>query len=583
LAIVAAFILFIRLIDIQVVQAGTYRARALRELSVASTILAPRGTITDINGVDLARSVAAETIVVDQTQITNPSQAASIAAPILNLDPTVLAGELTGKLRYRIIAKDVSPQAWNDLQAAINKYNSSLGNGVNSLKNQINGFYNERSYIREYPNGSLGSSLIGFVNDQGVGAAGIENSLDSTLSGTNGQYLFQDGAGTIIPGSQQIINEPKAGTSVRLTINRDIEWVAQDAITQAVKSAKALDGTVIVMDPRTGAILAEASAPNYDPNNPKTRTANAIRNPAVQDVYAPGSTGKVITVSAALENGTTSPTTVYDIPPTYKLDGNLYHDAEKHGDEKLTTTGILAASSNIGAIKIGAQMSNATLYSYLTKFGIGQSTNSGLQGEQYGILRPVNTWAKSDGHGAAFGQSYSVTAMQVTQIFNTIANDGIKMQPHVIAGSYNSDGTYIPNVEPAGVRVVSAKTAQTVRNMLESVVSADGTAPEAAIPGYRVAGKTGTATRYNDSCHCYKGYTASFVGMAPADHPQYVVSVVIQDPKGAYYGGVVSAPVFKTVMSFVLQTEHVAPTSGKPTSYPLNAAELANYHPGGGK
>jgi len=563
-------VIALRLVDVQAVQASSISKRATNEMMMTSTLLAPRGEITDVNGVELARSVDAITVVVDQTMIADPATTASVVAPILNIAAPDLQTLLTGTKRYQIVAKNVAPAVWQNLQTTLTNYNRASG-----LAKRIVGFFSERGYVREYPTGKLAASLVGITNAAGVGASGIESSLNSKLAGSNGEYLYANGAGTIIPGSAVIKTEAKPGTGVQLTINRDVEWVAQDAIAAAVKSSKAASGTVIVMDPKTGRILAEASAPSFDPSIPKTITQDSLRNPAVQDMYEPGSTGKVITLSAALEEKTITPTTVFDVPYSLKFAGGVYHDAEHHGDLHLTATGVLAQSSNVGAIQIGATMSHDTLYNYLTKFGIGASTGSGLPGEQLGQLPPVASWSNSSAPTISFGQGYSVTALQATSVMATIANGGVRVSPTVIAGTTDSSGHYAPAANQSSTRVVSAQTAQEIRTMLESVVSQNGTAPAAAIPGYRVAGKTGTAQRADSTCGCYRGYTSSFIGFAPADNPAYVVSVVIQNPQGQHLGGVIAAPVFQKVMSFVLQTEHVPPTGGKPTPYPLNAADLA--------
>jgi cell division protein FtsI (penicillin-binding protein 3) len=214
------------------------------------------------------------------------------------------------------------------------------------------------------------------------------------------------------------------------------------------------------------------------------------------------------------------------------------------------------------------------LHYYLAKFGIGKSTGSGLPGESAGLLRPVSDWSGTTAPTVAFGQGYSVTAMQAPSIFATIANDGVRVSPTVIAGTTDASGKFTASAPRVNERVVSADTAQKIRIMLESVVSSEGTAPNAAIPGYRVAGKTGTASRYNSSCNCYSGYTASFIGFAPADNPKYVISVTIQDPQGIHYGGLLGGPVFKKVMTFVLQSEHIAPTGTKVLPVALTQAEL---------
>lgn len=571
-----AFALIIcQLFSVQVVRAGTISAKAANELRNTSVLLAPRGLISDVNGVELARSVAAVNIVVDQTQITDPAKAAQITSPVLGITPTELTALYSGTLMYKMIVKNTTPETWIRLQDTLASYNKVVLKQKGGLAKRIVGFFSERGYIREYPTGKLSASLIGFTNDAGVGASGIESSMENTLAGVNGQYAYENGAGTVIPGSAQIRVEAKPGTSVKLTIDRDIQWVAQDAISQAVKSANAKSGTVIVMDPKTGAILAQASAPTFDPAVRKSISLLSIRNPAVQDTYEPGSTGKVITVSAALEEKKLTPTTVFTIPYAFKAGGTTFHDHERHATQRLTTTGLLAVSSNTGAIQIGQELGKDSLYNYLTKFGIGQNTGSHLPGESSGILHPVKDWSDTSEPTIAFGQGYSVTALQATSVFATIANDGVRVTPTVVAGTTDSTGHYSPAKGQRTERVVSADTASKVRMMLESVVSDNGTAPAAAIPGYRVAGKTGTAMKYNDSCSCYRGYTASFIGFAPADMPKYVVSVTIQEPQGLHWGGSLGGPVFKKVMSFVLQAKHVAPTAPKTDSYPLTEAALS--------
>ncbi len=563
-----------RLVDVQAVQASGYAKRATIEMVNKSVWLAPRGTITDVNGIVLARSEAAKNIIVDQTMIIDPATTAQVTSAALGMQVDTLQALLTGTKRYQVIENGVLPIVWNNLQKALTDYNTQVEKTAGGLSKRLVGFFSENAYIRNYPTGILASSLVGLTNAANQGAAGIEASMNTALTGSNGEYDYVNGDGAIIPGSQQFITAAKPGTDIRLTIERDIQWVAQDAIAAAVKSANALSGTVIVMDPQSGAILAQASAPTFDPANRTKITLAQMSNPAVQDVYEPGSTGKVITVAAALEQGTTTPTTVYTIPNILRIAGRTFHDDKRHPTERLTTAGVLAVSSNIGAIQIGATLSNAVFFSYLQKFGIGQSTGSNLSGESAGILHPVSIWSKSSAPTMAYGQGYSVTAMQATDVFATIANNGIRVTPNVVAGTLDSNGTYTPSKAAQQVRVISAATAIQIRTMLESVVSNEGTAPAAEIPGYKIAGKTGTAMRNDSRCGCYRGYTASFIGMAPADAPRYVVSVVIQNPQGLHFGGEIAAPVFKKVMSFVLQSKQVQPVASTQIAYPLTQAAL---------
>ena len=576
LAIVMLMLFTLRLIEIQVVRAKGYVERAQNELNKSATLLAPRGTIYDINGIELARSITAINIAVDQMVVNDPVRAAAIVAPILGMSAAQLLPDLTGTRRYVLIAKDITPAKWLAVSNAINNYNTEVLKTKGGIGKRLGGFVPERSYIRDYPSGNLTSSLIGIINDQGTGAAGIESSLNSILSGTNGKYIYANGKGNIIPGSEQVSVEAKSGTSIRLTINRDIQWVAQNAINQAVSSSRAKSGTVVVMDPKTGAILAQASAPTFDPNNSRSITLDKLSNPAVQEVYEPGSTGKVITVAAAMEEGLVAPDTVFTIPYSMKVSDGVFHDHEKHATQRLTTTGLLAVSSNTGAIQIGQKLGKDNLYKYLRKFGIGESTNSRLPGESAGILHPVKDWSGTSLPTHSFGQGYSLTAMQATSVFATIANNGVRVKPSVLAGVVDENGKYTPATANESVRVLSEQTAINIRAMMESVVTKDGTAPTAAIAGYRVAGKTGTAMRFNTSCKCYSGYTASFIGFAPADQPKYVVSVTIQDPQGLHWGGALAGPVFKKVMSFVLQSERVQPTPASNTVLSLTEAALGS-------
>jgi cell division protein FtsI (penicillin-binding protein 3) len=571
IALVILRLFSLRLIYLQAVRAAGIVERAQNELTKSGTLLAPRGTIYDINGIELARSVSAINIAVDQLLINDPQTAANLVAPILGLTPEQLEPELTGVRRYVLIAKDVAPAIWREVNATISAYNSSVMSESDGITKRIGGFVPERSFNRDYPSGSLTASLVGIINDQGVGASGIESSLNPMLSGVNGKYLYANGRGSIIPGSQQVQVEAKPGTSIRLTIDRDVQWVAQNAINQAVTSSRAKSGTVVVMDPKTGHILAQASAPTFDPNNSKSITLEKLNNPSVQEVFEPGSIGKVITVAAALEEKKIRPDTVFTIPYSMKIYDRTFSDHEKHPTVKMTTTKMLAVSSNTGSIQVGQMLGKNTLYDYLRKFGIGESTNSKLPGESAGILHPVKDWSGVSLPTISFGQGYSLTAMQATSVFATIANNGVRVNPTILAGVVDQSGRYTPAKTNEGLRVLSDQTAAEMRLMMEGVVSSTGTAPSAAIEGYRVAGKTGTAQRYNTRCGCYSGYTASFIGFAPADEPKFVISVTIQDPKGLHWGGLLAGPVFKKIMSFVLQNERVKPTPADENIFALKA------------
>jgi cell division protein FtsI (penicillin-binding protein 3) len=547
--------------------------KASNELQRTSLIPAPRGAITDINGVDLARSVLSYRIVVDQLLIYDPKEVAKLTAPILNMDRKFLEERLTGERRYVVIANRVRPVIWRDLEKFISNYNESISSERNGLAKRITGFWAERLYDREYPAGELTASLLGFTNAAGMGAAGIEYSLNSLLTGQDGAYTYANAGGAIIPGTQEILTESIPGQSIKLTIDRDVQWVAQQAISKVVKKSRAISGTVIVQNPKTGEILAHATFPTFDPENRQGVDPLRYRNLSVEEVYEPGSTGKVITYAAAIEEQKISPESILTIPYKLKRYGKVFKDHEFHKTQKLTATGALANSTNTGAIKIGEMLGKDKLHEYLKKFGLGSVTGSHLPGESAGKLAPVKDWSGTSLPTFSFGHGYSLTTIQATSIFATLANDGVRVAPTVVAGTTSASGVFTPRKSEAPVRVISSETAEKMRLMMESVVGPDGTAAGAAIEGYRVAGKTGTAVRYDSVCGCYKGYTASFIGFAPAEDPAFVMSVTIQGPKGVYYGGYLGAPVFKEVMSYVLESRNIPPSKEATTTYAINYRE----------
>lgn len=568
--LVVLFLVFsAQLIRVQGIQAGGYAERAERELMRTATLPAARGPILDSKGVVLARSVDAIDITVDQTMILDPKGTAAIIAPILKMSTAEVEASISGKRRFAYVAKLVTPQQWNQIKAKVDEVNLTR-----EKDNRIFGLFPVRSFKRIYPAGELGAAMLGYVNADGQGAAGIEYKMNSVLAGQDGKYVYASGGGPAIPSARDILTPAKPGSAVHLTINRDIQWMAQQEIAKQVSRSKADWGTIIVMDPATGKVLALATAPSFDPGAAKPSDLASLKAFSVSDVYEPGSTGKVITVAAALEEKVVTPTTVFDVPFKIQRAGRSFKDSHSHPKWRLTTAGILAVSSNTGSIQVGEKMSPDTLSDYLRKFGVGSRTNVGLSGENPGILNPVSSWSRSTFPTIAFGQSYSVTAVQATSIFATIANDGVRVTPTLIDGYTDAQGNYSAAPISKGVRAVSEETAAAVRSMMESVVSSEGTAQVASIKGYRVAGKTGTASRYEPTCGCYRGYVSSFIGFVPADKPQLVINVTINNPRGAYYGGVIAAPLFKTVGSFALKALAIAPTGTEPHKFPLDEKQL---------
>jgi len=544
-----------RLVQLQGLDATTYASEAEAGRLRTAVLPAVRGTITDRNGVALATTVAAVNITADQTLVSDPLAEAQVLAPVLGVDVATLTATLSGTKRFVYVAKTVTPELWHRIR------DLNLPNTTG-----LPGIFGEATSKRIYPGGETGANIVGFVNAEGKGAGGLEYDLDKTLAGRNGKATYEMSAGgRRIPSGVDSEHDAVPGKDVALTIDRDIQWVAQKAIAKAVKTTGSQSGTVIVMNPHTGDLLAMATAPTFDSNDPGSAPGPDRGNRALAEPYEPGSTGKVITASALLDQGLITPETHIVVPNRLCRAGKCFKDFENHGTEKLTYAGTIAKSSNIGTIKAAERMGNLKrLAPYLRKYGIGQPTGLHLPGESDGVLLPTNQWSATSGYTMAFGQGYSVNTVQMASVFATIANDGVRVAPRLIAGTTGAGGTIAATPASTSHRVVSPTTARTIRSMLEAVVEPGGTAPLAAVPGYRVGGKTGTAQRYDESCSCYRGYTMSFIGMAPVDKPGLVVAVTLQKPRSAIGGGVNAGPVFKDVMSFALEALRIPPTGTKP-------------------
>jgi cell division protein FtsI (penicillin-binding protein 3) len=551
--VAAVLVVFVgRLLQFQGLEAPAFANAAEKQRLRTVTLAAARGDLLDRDGQVLATTVDARAIYADPRDVTDARTTAALLAPLLQVDQKELLSRLTRQhTAFVYLARGIAPDQANQVMAAVSA--AKLG-GIGALP--------ERK--RVYPESEVAANLTGFVSRDGKGLAGLEYGLDDVLSGTDGWEKLEIGRnGQQIPLGASAIREPRAGTTVSLTIDRDIQWMAQQAIVDQVRKTGAKSGTVIVMDPRSGELLAVATAPSFDPADTSTATPEDLQNRAVSDVYEPGSTNKVITAAAALELGIANVNTPVTVPPTLKLAGHTFHDAEKHGTEHLTFAGVLAKSSNIGTILLSKQVGKERLYGFLKSFGFGQKSGSGLPGEERGILPDVEGWSGTQQYTIPFGQGLSVTALQVASVYATVANGGVRVTPHVIRGTV-TDGKLKPAPRATSRRVVSAKTAATLRTMLEAVTSDQGTAPAARITGYRVAGKTGTSQRVDSSCGCYRGYTSSFVGFAPADDPQLLVEVVLQAPVRGHFGGTTAAPVFHDVMAFALQSRQIVPTLTRP-------------------
>ncbi|WP_306333889.1 penicillin-binding protein 2 [Streptomyces sp. KL118A] len=575
----------VRLLQVQAVDANAYAAKAEKNRYFTHTLAAERGRITDRGGVEMAASVDAYDITADPTLFTPkemktkdaPEQAAALLAPILGKDTAEITKKLkTPDTRYVLLARRQTPQVWKqikDLRGAL----AERAGADPASPNVLAGVLADPSSKRVYPNDGLGAGILGWVNSDGKGAGGLEAQLDKQLAGEDGKIRYAQSGGRRVPTAGSTETPAVPGSDVELTIDRDIQWAAQNAISEQVKKSKADRGYVIVQDTQTGEVLAMANAPGFDPNDLSQANGAALGNAALQDAFEPGSTAKVMSMAAVLEEKAATPGTRVTVPNRLHRGDRLFQDDIDHPTWHLTLNGVLAKSSNIGTILATGELgktqkeANKTLYSYLRKFGLGKETGLDFPGETSGILARPDKWSTSQQFTIPFGQGVSINAMQAASVYSTIANGGVRIEPTLVRGTKGPDGRFTPAAKPKKSRVVSDETAKTVAKMLESVVDdEEGTGTKARIPGYRVAGKTGTANRVDPETGRYKGYTSSFAGFAPADKPRVTVYCAIQNAtKGSYFGGQICGPIYKEVMEFALKTLQVPPTGSGPARLPV--------------
>ncbi|MFI9026018.1 penicillin-binding transpeptidase domain-containing protein [Streptomyces sp. NPDC053560] len=578
----------VRLFQVQAVNADTYAAKANVNRYVPVTLAAERGAITDRDGVDLATSVDAYDITADPSLLAPdkikiddaPQKAAALLAPILGEPQKELAEKLSkSRSRYVLLAHRRSPQVWKQIKDLRNALDVKAQAAPKSRPrpNVLLGIFADEHSKRVYPNKELASGVLGFMNSDGKGAGGLEAMLDKKLAGKDGKLVYAQSGGRRVPTADTQEHPAVPGSDVELTLNRDIQWAAQQAITEQVEKSKADRGYVVVQDTKTGELLALANAPAFDPNDISRSDADALGNAALSDAFEPGSTSKLMSLAAVLEEGAATPSTHVTVPNRLHRGDRLFADDIDHPTWHLTLNGVLAKSSNIGTILSVEQLgktqreANQVLHSYLRKFGIGQPTGLGFPGETAGILAKPQDWSTSQQYTIPFGQGLSLNAVQAASVYSTIANGGERIAPSLVRGTKGPDGRYVAGPKPEKTRVVSPKTAKTLARMLESVVDdQEGTGTAAKIPGYRVGGKTGTSNRVDPKTGRYHGYTASFAGFAPADKPRITVYCAVQNPtRGSYFGGQVCGPIYKQVMQFALKTLQVPPTGAEAPRLPV--------------
>lgn len=538
LCIVAVFAaLLVRASWIATVRASSLSAMAQTQTKAPVVLPAGRGTIFDSMGTPLALGEQATTIYADPTEVTRPRAEALVVAQTLGLKPLAVYRALkTRGTHFVYIQRKAPPEKATQL-----------------AKKKLPGLHFYAEERRTYPQRSVAAQVLGYAGLDNTGLAGLELELNDSLTGTNGsQTLVRDPFGRAI--SIENVVPPKHGKAVFLTLDSRIQSNAEQVLRATVAKWHAKDATAIVLDPRNGNVLAMAQAPNYDANAfGKAYARKLTANRSVSDVYEPGSVFKVVTIAGALSEGLVTPHTSFILPPTLRVADRIIHDAEPRGTETMTVEQILQRSSNIGVDTIAMRyLGESRLKKWIAQFGFGRKTGIDAPGESPGLL--PSYWSGSTIGNVPIGQGISVTPIQLASVYAAIANHGLWVQPHLVD---HVQGEKPP--APKKRRIVSERVDRELVRMLKMVVSDAGTGAEAAIPGYTVAGKTGTAQKPGPHGYETGKYSATFVGMVPASNPRLVVLVTVDEPKLAIFGGVVAAPAFAQIASFDLQYLEVPP------------------------
>ena len=569
-----------QLFYLQVPRAAGLRAEAAGQLKVTDVEKAVRGSIVDRNFNKLAFTIEARALTFQPVRIRKQLAEArqkSAKAP----DP---------QQRLRDIAREVSTRLDGrpDTATVLKKLNSNdtfvyLARSVDPAIATviIDKFLEvgaERQDVRQYPGGSLAANVVGGIDWDGHGLLGLEDSLDSSLAGTDGSLTYDRGSdGVVIPGSYRNRHDADNGSTVQLTLDDDIQSYVQQQVQQARDASGANNVSAVVLDAKTGEVLAMSNDNTFDPSQDIGRQGDKqMGNLAVSSPFEPGSVNKIVTAATAIELGLTNPDEVLQVPGSINMGGVTVNDAWNHGVMPYTTTGVFGKSSNVGTLMLAQRIGPERYFDMLEKFGLGQRTDVGLPGESDGLVPPMSQWSGSTFSNLPIGQGLSMTLLQMAGMYQTIANDGVRIPPRIIKATIGPDGTRSEEPRPEGVRVVSADTARTVRNMLRAVVQRDpmgyqqGTGSAAAVEGYQMAGKTGTAQKINPACGCYYSdvYWITFAGLATVDDPRYVIGIMMDAPHRAADGspGSSAAPLFHNIAAWLMQRNNVplSPDPGPP-------------------
>jgi cell division protein FtsI/penicillin-binding protein 2 len=548
-----------RLVYVQIIAAPQFAAKATQQRMRDIQLPPLRGTIYDREGTPLAESVAARTVYAAPNTVKDKAGTARALAGVLGGDPKGYEAKLARNNGFVYIARKIDMEKAKRLEA---------------LKLEGIGLLEDSK--RVYPSGQVAGQILGFVGVDGEGLAGIEKRYNKILGGKPGVLLGErDPYGRPIPGGVQKDIKAVDGENVVLTIDKDIQYHAQVELADAVKKWGAKKGSVTIMNPKTGEIYAMASTPFYDPNDYQHADPKAFRNQSVSDAYEPGSTIKSITAASVIDHGLFTPESEFHLPPTLRVAGRTIHDAEERGTVDWNLTQIVTMSSNVGAVKMGMKLGKQGLYSAFKAFGLTEATGVDFPGEARGWLPPPKLWSASSIANIPFGQGLSATPLQLARAIGAIANGGTLVTPHFLMSVPGSDKKPVWPTRPA----CSRETAVTTTNVLKHVVT-EGTGKAAAVPGYTVAGKTGTAQVAEGGKGYVRGkYISSFIGYLPADDPQLLIEVKIDEPSNSIFGGVVAAPTFSKLAQFCCDHLKISPTDAQNvvvTSTPVPSAEASS-------
>ncbi|WP_109551554.1 peptidoglycan D,D-transpeptidase FtsI family protein [Mycobacteroides franklinii] len=589
----------IQLFTLQGPRAAGLRAEAAGQLKVTDTEKALRGTIVDRAGNKLAFTIEARALTFQPKKIREQLTKAWEKSEQILKDPgksdadkakAAKTRAVDPERRLQDIAAGVSAKLGNkpDAKSLLKKIRSDdtfvyLARSVDpaiatEIVKEFQEVGAERQDIRQYPGGSLAANIVGSIDWEGYGLLGLEDSLDSSLAGKDGSVTYDRGSdGAVIPGSTRDQHNAVNGSTVELTLDNDIQFYVQQQVQQARDLSDARSVSAVVLDSKTGEVLAMANDNTFDPSQNLGKQGNReMGNLSVSSPFEPGSVNKVITASAVIENDLSNPDEVLQVPGSINMGGVTVRDAWAHGTVPFTTTGVFGKSSNVGTLMLAQRVGPERFMDLVDKFGLGQRTGVGLPGESAGIVPPIEQWSGSTFSNLPIGQGLSMTLLQMTGMYQAIANDGVRIPPRIVKSITAPDGTRKEEPRPEPVQVVNAGTARTVRNMLRAVLQPDarqiqnGTGASGAVDGYQLSGKTGTAQQINPACGCYFDdvYWITFAGIATTDDPRYVVGIEMNAPKRGSDGSahMTAAPLFHNIASWLMRRENVplSPDPGPP-------------------